>query len=221
MARIYSTSQKKFIDVPDQQAVQPQGQQLGGMNTGNTGMDQGGGYDLNSLLTKAIQMQAMKDPQALKNASKYGSLLNVVNYGQPTAAEKTAQKKKNEIKETGNKFVNQLSNVEKLWEDMTPIERLNPFNANLSPEKASYQTAKNLSNYMLISMMADKRITDAERKYFENLFPKMWDTKKVAKNKIKQMKNWVSVYSDIDPPATQETPQGSVGILDDIDSYLQ
>jgi len=78
--RVYSQSQGRVIDIPDQtstQQVQPSQSNQGG--------------DMNSLLRQALLIKALQDP---KNVSKYSALSGMIQQQEPSASEITENKKK-------------------------------------------------------------------------------------------------------------------------------
>lgn len=176
----------------------------------STVMSAASGMDINKVNT-LLQMKALSDP---KNASKYATIMNMFKVNKPSATELAKQ----ETKKHAQNAIKQMDKTLNLWENIPITARLNPFGKYNSPQKASYLAAKNLANYTLITMVADKRITDAERKIFMQNFPTMYDTKKVAQNKINTSKQMMAAYSDIEPIETS-TNSGGVDILDDVGSY--
>ena len=108
------------------------------------------------------------------------------------------------------------------WEKIPSVERLPiPGMGRVSPTRASYEGARDAFNYFVITLAADKRITDQERVYWLRQFPPLLATKNVAKTKINEIKNFINAYAGIEPPATQETQTGTQSIIDFADQFQE
>lgn len=88
--RVYSQSQGRVIDIPDQVSTQ---------QTQPSQSNQGG--NMNSLLRQVLLIKALQDP---KNISKYSALSGMIQQQEPSASEITENKKKENIE----KLISQL-----------------------------------------------------------------------------------------------------------------
>ena len=196
----WSISQNKWIETPVQ----------GGASIeipGGMAPSTGGGLDIKSLYSKLF---ALDPGAALKQGSKFKTALDILQPA-PTAAEG----KEEATRKAAVAFNSQMDRLLKDWNKMSLLERLPiPGAARISPRRAKYETTRDLFDYMLITMVADKRITDQERKYFVKQFPSLLSTKEVAKTKIDAIKNFVTVFNEMPAPATIETSQGTISIDD-------
>lgn len=129
-----------------------------------------------------------------------GTAWNILKPQAPSAGELEKKEEKKLVEGVFNK----LDSLLKQWEDIPLLARLPiPGISKISPERAKYETARNSLNYALITMVADKRITDQERKYWLRLFPSLVSTKEVARAKINELKDFLKVHTGIEPPATR------------------
>jgi len=210
-----TTGQEQFVD-KSQLGRQMQPPTMEGVSgAGATGVG-GAGFDMASIYESVkplLLMQALQDP---KNASKYATVLGM---GEKiyNKEESVAATKKKEEKELSQTLFKELDNLYNSWEKIPLTARILPSAGRYSKELATYNSAKNLFNYMLITMVADKRITDQERQMFlNNNFPKLLQGKEAAKATIDAAKDFIKVYSNIEPPATSQVEPEMT-----IDDYMQ
>jgi hypothetical protein len=138
-----------------------------------------------------------------------GTLLTALNRVSPKKSE--SEKKLEQQKSRTSIMNRELDSMLKDWEKVPLWQRLPiPGIKTISPERSKYESNRDLYNYMLITMVADKRITDAERNYFAKQFPSMLMPKSVAKTKIKSIKQFISAFNETAP--TQETANGIINI---------
>lgn len=203
--RAWSQSQQKFIDTPDTVSGGVSSQVPSGMATGAQST---GGVDLRQLYSLLFQASP---ETALKEGSKFSTAIDIM---QPKAtATETAKKQEQEGLDKLNK---QLDTVYNTWKKIPITERIPfPFRKKVAENAAEYENKKKLLTYQVITTLADRRITNEERQYFESLFPTLLDTDAVAKRKMKAVKEFIEGYSSTSPPATIETSDGqSVSISD-------
>jgi hypothetical protein len=114
-----------------------------------------------------------------------------------------AQQKLKVQKAQASQMDNALNSMYKNWGNIPAVQRLPiPLIGHIAPERAKYESAKQLYNQMLILMVEDKRITDQNRKFYLQMFPSLLDSQKVAKIKVQNIKSFVNDLSNIEPPTS-------------------
>jgi len=189
MANVWSVSQQKFINTSET----PQG---GVSSEVPSGMTQGSGLNLREMFSKLFQQSP---DTALKQGSKFKTAIDIIS---PTQS--ATQEAEVETKQKAGTLVGAIDTLYKDWEKIPLEEKIPfPFRKKTAENLANYEVKKKLYTYQVITMLADKRVSDAERDYFITLFPKTLDSKKVAKTKLDAMKDFIKTYSNIESPATR------------------
>lgn len=131
---------------------------------------------------------------------KQGKLSQAYSVLKP--AKTTAQEQKLKVQKLqGQKLQRQLDGMLTSWDKIPLVQRLPiPGIKRVSPQRAKYETARNLYSQMLITMVADKRITDNERQFYLQMFPSLLTSKSVANQQVEAIKGFVSDFSEIEPP---------------------
>lgn len=156
----------------------------------------GGGLDLQKLLGLGAL-----------GKGQYGTAWNILK-------EPEAEKKRKLEKSRASLMSGQMDSVLSKWGKVPLLERLPiPGMGRVSSSRASYETARDAFNYFVITLAADKRITDSERQYWLKQFPPLLATKSVAKTKISELKNFINAYAGMEPPALDEEGQNIDDLL--------
>lgn len=210
-----TTGQEQFVD-KSQLGRQMQPPTMEGVSgAGATGVG-GAGFDMASIYESVkplLLMQALQDP---KNASKYATVLGMGEKIYNKEESVAATKKKEEMKRA-ELLYDELDKLYEAWKKIPTAARVLPGAGRYSKELAAYNAAKNLVNYMLITTMADKRITNEERDIFlKGNFPRLLQSDESAKAIIDATKDFVKMHTQFDPPAESPTEPEMT-----IDDYMQ
>ena len=207
----WSVSQQKFIDETTPVAGGIPSEQPAGMTPGIGGNLTGGSEQIfNALMMLGLTKAG---------TTTGGRVLQAAQYFKPPKTPEAEKKRKLE-KSRAATMAKQMDAILNKWGKIPLVERLPiPGIGRVSPTRASFETARDAYNYFIITLLADKRITDAERKYFQQLFPSLLSTKEVAKVKVNEMKDFINNYAGMESPATMETPAGTKSIVDFADQY--
>lgn len=158
------------------------------------GMGMGGGNQ--DMLRQMITQMILQQP---KRQAAWKSIYDIWS---PTEAD---TKRQEEIQEK-QAIKGEFDRILKEWEEIPPWARIMPFASRLSPQRADYEVARDRFNDLLITMVADARITDAERKFYLKSMPRLVESKQVARAKIDGLKKFMDVFAGAGPPTQQFTP---------------
>lgn len=150
-----------------------------------------GGQDMNAILQQL--------GLASQIAGKRPSVSNVLSLLKPTEGQIDRQQQLRDKQAMKGQF----DRILKEWEEIPFLARVMPFASRFSKERAEYEVARDRFNDLLITMVADARITDAERKFYLRSFPRMLDSKSVARAKIDGLKKFLDTFSGQTQPTTQ------------------
>jgi hypothetical protein len=199
--KVYSRSQGKVIDMPEGGTTPSAGM---GVTPQTNQTDGGGLLGGNEQIYNALMMLGL----GKAGSTGGGRILQQAQYFKPPKTTESETKRGLE-KTRAASMSKQMDTILNKWEKIPAVERLPiPGMGRVSETRASYEGARDAFNYFVITLAADKRITDQERQYWLKQFPPLLASKGVAKTKINELKNFINAYAGIESPTNQEAPTG-------------